>query len=140
MTRPILDPGQFVPRYASARGGLRHLFVRDLVLEASIGVYETEKGAPQRVRINVDLAVEAPDKPFSDEIAGVVSYEPIVTAAKEIVAEGHVNLVETLAERLIERCLANPRVHRARVRVEKLDIFPEATSVGVEIERERTTG
>ena len=46
------------------------------------------------------------------------------------------NLVETLAERLAGICLQDPRVRSARVRVEKLDVFADAVSVGVEIERE----
>jgi dihydroneopterin aldolase len=44
-------------------------------------------------------------------------------------------LVETLAERIAEACLADPRIHLARIRVEKLDIFADAASAGVEIER-----
>ena len=60
------------------------------------------------------------------------------TAVRGIVAAGHVRLVETLAERIAEACLADRRVHLARVRVEKLDIFADATSAGVEIERRQS--
>jgi dihydroneopterin aldolase len=42
-----------------------------------------------------------------------------------------------MAESIAGLCLADPRVRAARVRVEKLDVFPEAASVGVEIERVR---
>ena len=52
-----------------------------------------------------------------------------------MVAAGHVQLVETLAERLAEACLADDRILIARVRVEKLDVFADATSAGVEVER-----
>jgi dihydroneopterin aldolase len=124
------------PAVASAAGRIRHLFVRDLVLDALIGIHPHEQLARQRVRINLDLAVEegAP----AERLADVVSYEPLVAEAKLIVAEGHIALVETLAERLADLCLADPRVALARVRVEKLDIIPEAASVGVEIERRRS--
>jgi len=130
------------PRYADAARLTRHMFIRDLVLEASIGVYPHEHAAPQRIRINLDLAV-ADDGAANlsraalgqDELARVVSYETIVLRAREIVAAGHVQLVETLAERLCEACLADKRVLSARVRVEKLDIFADATSAGVEVER-----
>jgi dihydroneopterin aldolase len=123
------------PAVASAAGRIRHLFVRDLVLDALIGIHPHEQLARQRVRINLDLAVEegAP----AERLADVVSYEPLVAEAKRIVAEGHIALVETLAERLADLCLADRRVALARVRVEKLDIIPEAESVGVEIERRR---
>ena len=54
-----------------------------------------------------------------------------------IIAEGHVNLVETLAERIAAACLKDRRVMAARVRIEKPEIIPNARSVGVEIERAR---
>jgi dihydroneopterin aldolase len=54
---------------------------------------------------------------------------------REIVSRGHINLVETLAEEVAAMCLQDRRVRSVRVRVEKLDVFPDVTSVGVEIER-----
>jgi 7,8-dihydroneopterin aldolase/epimerase/oxygenase len=130
------------PRIASTAAALRHVFVHDLVLPASIGVLPHEHAAPQRVRINIDLGVEDDGaRPLSrarvgrDELSRVVDYGKLAAAARSIVAAGHVRLVETLAERIAEACLADPRVHLARIRVEKLDIFADATSAGVEIER-----
>ena len=121
---------------ADADQGLRHVFVRDLVVACSIGVYDHEKDAPQRVRVNVDLGVRERDGgPLADSIEEVVCYEQIVNRVRSIVADGHVNLVETLAERIAGISLQDPRVRTARVRVEKLEVFAEAASVGVEIER-----
>ena len=130
---------------ASTARALRHMFLRDMVLNASIGVHPHEQAAPQRVRINVDLGVEDDGaRPLSrqpvgrDELARVVDYEKLGERVRRIVASGHVRLVETLAERIAESCLGDPRVHLARVRVEKLDIFTDATSAGVEIERRQS--
>jgi dihydroneopterin aldolase len=130
------------PRIASSARALRRMFLRDLVVEASIGVHAHEHAAPQRVRINIDLGVEDDGaRPLSrqpvgrDELSRVVDYEKLADLVRGIVRAGHVRLVETLAERIAEACLADRRVHLARVRVEKLDIFPDATSAGVEIER-----
>ena len=50
------------------------------------------------------------------------------------------NLVETLADRIAEMCLEDQRVRTARVRIEKLDVFADAESAGVEIERFSTIG
>lgn len=116
---------------------LRHVFIRDMVLPASIGIYPHEKVASQRIRINIDLAVPEADgaRVGRDELNRVVSYESVAQAVRKIVESGHVMLVETLAERIAEACLEDNRVHLARVRVEKLDVFPDAASAGVEIER-----
>ena len=132
------------PSIASTTRALRHVFLRDLVLSASIGIYPHEHAAPQRVRINVDLGVEDDGaralsrvRVGRDELSRVVDYEKVAASVREIVAAGHVRLVETLAERIAEACLADSRVHVVRIRVEKLDIFADATSAGVEIERRR---
>ena len=120
---------------ADGRAGLRHVFVRDLVVPCSIGVHRHERAAEQRVRINLDLAVREGERPLGDRLEDVVCYEKIVAGVSAIVGRGHVNLVETLAEDIAAMCLEDPRVRSARVRVEKLDILPNADSVGVEIER-----
>jgi dihydroneopterin aldolase len=129
-------------RIADAARGLRHVFLRDMVLQASIGVHPPEHEATQRVRINVDLGVlDDGARALSrtgvgrDELTRVVDYEQLANAVRQIVAAGHVRLVETLAERIAEACLADPRVDLARIRVEKLDVFPDSVSAGVEIER-----
>jgi dihydroneopterin aldolase len=114
--------------------GLRRVFIRDMVLQASIGVHLHEHGRRQRVRVNLDLAV-IDDGPGPDQLAHVVDYEAVAARVRGVVHAGHVRLAETLAERIAEVCLVDSRVRRVRVRVEKLDIFADAESAGVEIER-----
>ncbi|MCC7282844.1 MAG: dihydroneopterin aldolase [Acetobacteraceae bacterium] len=134
-------------RIADASRGMRHVFVRDLVLQAVIGAHAHEGHVRQPVRINVDLGVDDDGaSPRSraavgrDELSRVVDYGKIAAAVREIVAERHVRLVETLAERIAEAALADPRVRLVRVRVEKLAALADAGSVGVEIERRRGAG
>ena len=113
------------------------ILVRDLVLKCSIGIHDHELLAPQRVRINVDMTVLERAGPLCDDIANVVSYEDVIEGIKTLLADGHINLVETLAEKIAELCLGDGRVETARIRVEKLDVYAEAASVGIEIERGR---
>jgi len=128
-------------RIADAAASVRHMFIRDLVLECLIGVHKHEQRKPQRIRINVDLAVREAAKEIlmarSDRLTDVVDYEEVADKVRALVASGHVNLVETLAENIADLCLADTRIAAVRVRVEKLDIFPDAAAVGVEIERSR---
>ncbi|AQU86992.1 dihydroneopterin aldolase [Komagataeibacter nataicola] len=116
---------------------LRCLFVRNMVLDAHIGVFEHEQGVTQRIRVNVMFGV--PDSASlevgADDLARTVSYEHVVLLVRTLVEQGHVALVETLAERIAAGVLAEKRVRIVRVSVEKLDIFDDAESVGVEIER-----
>lgn len=135
-----VDPASVVQplRIADARNAVRHVFVRDLVLSCMIGVHRHERKGAQRVRINLDLAVRE-GRSLDDDLANVVCYERITTGVREIVSRGHINLVETLAEDVAAMCLEDWRVRSVRVRIEKLDVFPDVTSVGVEIERFSTT-
>ncbi len=114
------------------------IFVRDLVLTGLIGIHAHEQDQPQRIQFNVDLLSDDGCSSADDDIANVVSYEDIVSGIKDLLARGHVGLVETLAEEIAAMCLGDGRVREVRVRVEKLDVFDEAASVGVEIERHHT--
>lgn len=124
-------------RIADAKRRIGHVFVRDLELSAHIGVYRHEKNAAQPLRINIDLTVQEGEGPVGDRLSNVVDYGKVVDGIRAIIDEGHVNLVETLAERIAAFALADERVLVARVRIEKLKVIPEARSVGVEIERAR---
>jgi dihydroneopterin aldolase len=121
-------------RPAAVPGDVHRLLVRDLVLDARIGIYHHEQAGKQRVRINLEVTVDRPPDPLSDDIRRVISYERFVDAARAVVAEGHVMLVETVAERLGARILQHRHVRAVRIRVEKLDVFADAESVGVEVE------
>ncbi|MFT9459582.1 MAG: dihydroneopterin aldolase [Acetobacter orientalis] len=116
---------------------LRCLFLNNMVVDAHIGVFPHEQGVTQRVRISVTFGVQDDDtlNVGVDDLSRTVSYEHVVLLVRQIVQEGHVRLVETLAERIAAGVLADTRVHVVRVKIEKLDVFEEIESVGVEIER-----
>jgi dihydroneopterin aldolase len=124
-------------RIADAARAIRHVFIRNLELEAHIGVHGHERGQGQPVRINVDLAVEDLAA-LEDRLESVVDYEAITRKIRAIVEGGHINLAETLAERIASACFEDQRVKTARVRIEKLHALSGAESAGVEIERQRT--
>ncbi len=122
-------------RIADAAKEVRHVFIRDLILTCLIGVHKHERKKPQRIRINLDLAVTEQSVISTDRLADVVCYEDVAVRIRSIVNNGHVNLVETLAEKIASKCLEDRRIKATRVRIEKLDVFKDAASAGVEIER-----
>jgi (5-formylfuran-3-yl)methyl phosphate synthase len=130
-----------IPREDAAAAGGRDaervdcVFVRDLVVPVEIGAYGFERGHTQRVRFNVDVDVASVAGP--DDMRAVFSYDVVMDAIKILLAAGHVELVETLAERLAESVLLHERVRAVTVQVEKLDVVPPG-SVGVKIRRERS--
>lgn len=116
---------------------LRCLFLKNMVLDAHIGVFPHEQGVTQRIRVSVHFGVDDRTDLVvgPDDLSRTVSYERVVQLVHRIVREGHVRLVETLAERIASGVLADDRVRVVRVRIEKLDVFEEIEAVGVEIER-----
>lgn len=120
---------------AVSPSGLRQVRVRDLVMRCSIGVHAHEHRAKQRIRLNLVLDVIEGTEPIDDDLRNVVCYDEIISAIRRIVDAGHVRLIETLAERIASLSLADPRVHRVRVELEKLDVYDDVGSVGVAIER-----
>jgi 7,8-dihydroneopterin aldolase/epimerase/oxygenase len=107
------------------------VFVTGVQVQAEIGVYRHEIGRVQPLIVDVELDVPTD---ASDRLADTFNYEAILKATQDLAAQGHVDLVETFAHRLAERCLADPRVTRARVRIEKpLALAPHAVAAGVEI-------
>ncbi|HEX8662090.1 MAG TPA: dihydroneopterin aldolase [Brevundimonas sp.] len=106
------------------------VFVRGLTLEAGIGIHDHELGRLQRLVIDVTLELTpAPVERLGD----TVNYETVAAAARAIVAEGHVGLVETFAQRLATACLADPRVRRCAVRIEKPGALDGADAPGCEV-------
>ena len=112
----------------------RRIFLRDYAVQLSIGVHEFEKRGPQRVLINVDLYVPlAQSTPRRDAIDEVLDYDFIRRSIAGRLAGGHVHLQETLADELLAALLGHPQVRAARVSTEKPDVYPDCTSVGVEV-------
>lgn len=115
----------------SAKILVTKVFVRGLTVEAEIGVYAHEQGRRQPLIVDVELDVAAAGW---RALADTVNYETIVGHARAVAAAGHIGLVESFAQRLAEACFEEPRVLRARVRVEKpLALAPDAAAAGVEI-------
>ena len=122
---------------ALSANATRRVFVRDLVVDAELGVYESEKGRTQRVRLNLDVVTDA-TRPHSDEIENVLCYAELADGMRRILASRHINLVETIADEIAAFTLGYPQALIVTVRVEKLDAVPGTEAVGVEITRVRS--
>ena len=110
------------------------VLVHDFEIPVLIGVYESERGIPQRVRFNVVADVARAAQPAQD-LRDVLSYDVIADGIRLIVAEGHIPLIETLAERIASFVLEYPQVLGVTVKVEKVQTG--SGRVGVEIRRQR---
>lgn len=113
------------------------LFIRDLRVDMMIGVYDAEKTSAQPVVINLEADFIPPQNWRGDSYEGAVCYDAIAQAVRRIAANGHINLVETLAEHIADFCMQDKRLTAVTVRIEKTAVFDDARSAGVEIRRIR---
>ncbi len=120
--------------YACAQRGLRHVFVRELKLMASIGIHPHERDQKQVIAIDVNVAVKE-NAATPSQLSEVVCYETLCRQIRDLVDAGHIDLVETLAEDIARTILRDHRILMVRVSIEKPDAIAEAAAVGVEIER-----
>ena len=115
----------------------RRIFVNDLILPCLIGIHAHEKKITQRLRININLRVVDENCSIQDDIKNVINYETLIDGVRKLTNGKHINLVETLADDIMKMCLSDERVLSSKVSVEKLDVYEEVGSVGVEIECRR---
>jgi 7,8-dihydroneopterin aldolase/epimerase/oxygenase len=115
----------------------RRIFLRNLSVEASIGIHDHEKAARQRLLINVEVFLR-PQRALQDDIGEVLDYDFLRQGISSMVAARHYNLQETLCQQIVEFCLANAQVLSARVSTEKPDIYPDCDGVGYEIFRRKS--
>ncbi|MGK5005662.1 dihydroneopterin aldolase [Janthinobacterium sp. OK676] len=118
------------PRLADCR----RLFLRNYEVLINIGVYDFEKKGEQRVLINVDLYIPlALSTPKDDQLEEVVDYDFMRETIARRMAQGHVQLQESLVDDVLAAMLAHPRVRAARVSSMKPDVYPDCEGVGVEV-------
>ncbi len=137
----IISTGSWVPpnqSYSSNTKGTYQVQINELVLNASIGIHEHEKIKKQRVSIS--LSIQALDNLdiINESIDKVVSYEQIIIKLKKIISKGHIELLETLGEKIMRMCFDDARILSVWMKLEKLDVFSDTKSVGIEIVRDKT--
>ena len=113
------------------------IFINNLMLEASIGVYDFELTIRQPVKFNIVLDIEPISTDDEHEKSNIVCYDTICQGIKAIVDEGHIGLVETLAERVAALCLTSRRARKVVVSVAKPSAIAEAEGVGIRIVRSK---
>lgn len=97
-----------------------------------------KKNKKQKISINIILSAPDNTKNLDDNIENVVSYEHIVQNIKKLLDKGHIGLLESLAEKISLICFDDSRVIDANIKIDKLEVFKETSSVGIEIFRTKT--
>ena len=116
----------------------RKILIKDLVLNMLVGIHNFEKKKKQRVRFNLIINIDQNLIPNDKDLKSIVNYEQIIKIITKITSRKHYLLLETLAEKIFLKLFENPRIKKILLRIEKLDIIKNATSVGIELEKTRS--
>ena len=116
----------------------KKILIKDLTLDLKLGYYDFEKRKPQKVKFSLEIDYED-KKPTSDEdIKSIVNYGQVVKLIKKLTKNKHYNFLETLAEDVFDVLFKDKRIGKIKLRIEKLQILKDCTSVGIQITKKRS--
>ena len=134
MTATTLHPRSAVEMAMAGKlGRARRIFLKNFETRISMGIHEFEKKARQRIMVNVDLYLEPDARIERDHISETVDYDFLRRDIAALAESGHFHLQETFCEKILAICLARPGVVAVRVSSEKLEVYPDCESIGLEI-------
>tara|TARA_Y100000817_G_scaffold119410_1_gene93571 strand:+ start:500 stop:901 length:402 start_codon:yes stop_codon:yes gene_type:complete len=113
----------------------RKVLIKDLVLKMLVGIHSFEKRKKQRVRFNLEINTDPSLMPSNNNLNSIVNYENVIKNIKKITNEKHYPLLETLAEKIFLKLFEIRIIKKVKLRIEKLDIIKNTSSVGIEIEK-----
>ena len=114
------------------------ILIRDLRVEALIGIHKRERHVAQTLSIDLDIGLPGDAVFSSDKVADTIDYEQASIAIKALASSGHFRLVETFAERVAALLIRDFGAPWVKVSAAKIGILPNAKFVGVSIERRRS--
>ena len=116
----------------------RKILIKDLVLNMLVGIHNFEKRKKQRVRFNLVINIDQNLIPNDKDLKSIVNYEQVIKTIMRITSRKHYPLLETLAEKIFLKLFENLRIKKILLRIEKLDVIKNTTSVGIELEKTRS--
>jgi dihydroneopterin aldolase len=128
---------QILPGGPYNRPAMDAILIRDLRVEALIGIHKRERHVAQTVSIDLDIGLPGAAVFETDKVADTIDYEQVALKVKALAAAEHYRLVETLAERIARLLIDEFGAPWVKVAAAKIAILPNAKLVGVTIERRR---
>jgi len=135
----VISTGSWVPESLDNKtvDQKYNVIIKNLIIDASIGIHEHEKVKKQRVSISLSIEVVDNISLVDHKIENFLSYENVINNIKFIINKGHIDLVETLSYEILSNIFSDSRASKVWLKIEKLDVFAEAQSVGLEIIKTR---
>jgi 7,8-dihydroneopterin aldolase/epimerase/oxygenase len=116
----------------------KKILINELLLVLKLGYYDFEKKKPQKVKFSLEIDYED-KKPTNDkDIKSIVNYGTVVKLITKLVKKKHYNFLESLAESVFDELFKDKRIAKIMLKIEKLEILKECSSVGIQITKKRS--
>ena len=116
----------------------KKVLIKELILNLKLGYYDFEKENPQKVKFSLEVNYQD-KKPTNDkDLKSIVNYSKLVKLIKKLVKNKHYNFLETLAEDVFDELFKDRRIDKISLRIEKLEIVKDCSSVGIQISKKRS--
>ena len=116
----------------------KKVLIKELILNLKLGYYDFEKEKPQKVKFSLE-ANYRDKKPTNDrDLKSIVNYDRLVRLIKKLSKNKHYNFLETLAEDVFDELFKDKRIGKISLKIEKLEIMKDCTSVGIQISKKRS--
>ena len=116
----------------------KKILINELILNLKLGYYDFEKQVPQKIKFSLEIDYQD-KKPTNDkDLKSIVNYGTIVKLIKKLVKNNHYNFLETLAEAVFDELFKDKRIGKIVLKIEKLEILKNCSSVGIQISKIRS--
>ena len=116
----------------------KKILINELILDLKLGYYDFEKEKEQKVKFSLEIDYQD-KKPSNDkDLKSIVNYATIVKLIKKLIKKKHYNFLETLAEAVFDELFKDKRIGKIMLKIEKLEILKECSSVGIQITKKRS--
>ena len=116
----------------------KKILINELILDLKLGYYDFEKKNSQKIKFSLEIDYQD-KKPSNDkDLRSIVNYGTIVKLIKKLIKKKHYNFLETLAEAVFDELFKDKRIGKIMLKIEKLEILKDCSSVGIQISKIRT--
>ena len=116
----------------------KKILINELILDLKLGYYDFEKEKAQKVKFSLEIDYKD-KKPTNDkDIKSIVNYGQVVKLIRKLTKNKHYNFLETLAEDTFDVLFKDKRIGKIRLKIEKLEILKDCSSVGIQITKKRS--
>ena len=116
----------------------KKVLIKELILNIKLGYFDFKKEKPQKVKFSLEANYKD-KKPTNDkDLKSIVNYDKLVKLVKKLIKNKHYNFLETLAEDIFDELFKDKRIDKIVLKIEKLEIIKDCSSVGIQISKKRS--